>query len=245
MTYKVYIESLNNFPIGEWGVSALLGYRNRQTDVIFFEDIEEVPVSPYNIVVGCIETTNKYFEKLGINPKMALNIPKELEHYLGRKIWRSTMSELRLYSHIQSNFPMFIKGDGKAKQFIPGVVKNKEQIDLFFKDVPDEEPILISEDINFVSEYRCYIINGEIKGIYYYLGDFFKFPDSEIIKNAVKDYKSAPAGYTMDFGITKDGRTLLIECNDGWSIGNYGLDPSLYVKLLGARWLELMKQRII
>ncbi len=29
--------------------------------------------------------------------------------------------------------------------------------------------------------------------------------------------------FSMDFGLTDDGRTLLIEVNDGYSIGCYGL----------------------
>lgn len=43
----------------------------------------------------------------------------------------------------------------------------------------------------------------------------------------------------LDFGVTSDGRTLLIEMNDGYSLGAYGLEPELYAKLLTARWAEL------
>ena len=43
----------------------------------------------------------------------------------------------------------------------------------------------------------------------------------------------------MDFCLTDDGRTLLIEVNDGCSIGCYGLEPIDYAKLLSTRWAEL------
>ena len=43
----------------------------------------------------------------------------------------------------------------------------------------------------------------------------------------------------MDFGVTDDGRTLLIEINDGFSLGTYGIEDTLYAKLLTARWAEL------
>lgn len=43
----------------------------------------------------------------------------------------------------------------------------------------------------------------------------------------------------MDFGVTEDGRTILIEVNDGYSLGAYGLEPTLYTRLLTARWAEL------
>ena len=48
-----------------------------------------------------------------------------------------------------------------------------------------------------------------------------------------------PEGFAMDFGVTDDGRTLLIEVNDGYSLGTYGLEATLYARLLSARWAEL------
>ena len=50
----------------------------------------------------------------------------------------------------------------------------------------------------------------------------------------------APAGYAADFGVTGDGRTLLVEINDGYSLGCYGLQHNLYAQLLSARWAELV-----
>ena len=100
---------------------------------------------------------------------------------------------------------------------------------------------MVSEVVDFVSEYRGYVIKHELKGLKHYNGDFRFFPDVKTIEKAVEDYKSGPAGYSIDFGVTSDGRTLLIECNDGWSLGNYGLDHSMYTNLLTSRWLELMK----
>ena len=54
---------------------------------------------------------------------------------------------------------------------------------------------------------------------------------------------TAPAGYGIDFGITDDGKTLLVEVNDGHSLGNYNLRPVEYAKLLEARWDELANAR--
>ena len=64
-------------------------------------------------------------------------------------------------------------------------------------------------------------------------------PNDEVIKQAVQDYKTAPAGYSLDFGVTDTGRTLLIEVNDGYALGSYGLFYIDYAKLLSARWAEL------
>lgn len=68
--------------------------------------------------------------------------------------------------------------------------------------------------------------------------------DSNIITNCLNDYKEQPSGFTLDFGVTDDGRTLLIEVNDAFSLGCYGLDPLAYAKLLETRWAELTKNRM-
>jgi hypothetical protein len=45
-------------------------------------------------------------------------------------------------------------------------------------------------------------------------------PDPEVINNAIADYGPlAPAGYGTDFAILTNGRTVLVEINDGYSLG--------------------------
>jgi len=47
----------------------------------------------------------------------------------------------------------------------------------------------------------------------------------------------------MDFGILEDGRTCLVEVNDGYSLGRYdGINGSDYTDLLIARWNQLTNQ---
>ena len=47
------------------------------------------------------------------------------------------------------------------------------------------------------------------------------------------------AGYGVDFGVLSMGETALVEWNDGFSLGAYGLDKALYTELTVARWNEL------
>ena len=237
MKWTVYLESMNNFPIADWAVDAYLGFKNKQLDIIFFEEIEEVPRSRFNIVVACIEATNKYFERMGLPPKRALNIPIELEKYAQRNIEYMTMAEFKQ----DTRLPIFVKPNGKAKEFVGGIIKEDWSKKMFFNNVADDCPVLVSEVIDIDSEYRGYVHNGKLVGLYWYAGDFRIFPDVKVIDAAIADYPSGPAGYSIDFGITADGRTVLIELNDGWSLGNYGLEPSKYANLLLARWLEIMK----
>lgn len=54
--------------------------------------------------------------------------------------------------------------------------------------------------------------------------------------------KMPPAGYAIDFGRTADGRFLVVEVNEGYSIGSYGLFYIDYAKLISARWAEITQQ---
>ena len=40
-------------------------------------------------------------------------------------------------------------------------------------------------------------------------------------------------------GVTDTGESILIEINDGYSLGAYGLQSVQYAQLLSARWAEL------
>lgn len=95
------------------------------------------------------------------------------------------------------------------------------------------------ECVHFVSEWRCFLLYGQLIGIHFYYGDKNIECDREVINAAIKAFPNMPAGCALDFGVTDDGRTLLIEMNDGYSLGIYDLEPTLYVRLLTARWAEL------
>ena len=102
-----------------------------------------------------------------------------------------------------------------------------------------ETEILCSEALIFQSEWRCFVRYNEILGIRCYAGDSSKTCDMNIIARAVQECQELPAGCSLDFGVTDDGRTVLIEMNDGFALGCYGLNDELYAKLLSARWAEL------
>ena len=47
--------------------------------------------------------------------------------------------------------------------------------------------------------------------------------------------------------MTNEGKTVLIEINDGFSLGNYGMKSYEYARFLEARWDELVaaKEQIV
>lgn len=241
---KAYIKSCNGIPTDDWGYAAYIGFSQKQVNIIFYEDIEEVPATKFNIVVGPIEDTISYWKRIGVETPPALNIPYSLNAHTGRKWMEMSMAYLRMYSFGALPEKGFFIKSKELKKFIPGLVRNSGELGMFFKDVPDETVLIISDIVDFVSEYRCFIIDGEIKGVKHYLGDMLVFPDGKVIKDMVKDYHDAPIAYSLDVGVLSNGQTVLVECNDGWSLGNYGLDGTTYTNLLTKRWFEITKNAI-
>ena len=238
---NVYIRALNNFPTDDWGVTALMGFRMKGTNVKFYEDIEEVPLNRNSMVVGYIEDTKWFFEQMGWKVDYGLSLPTDLRNlkYLKRYVTKVWDCE-DIISHIDNNFikfPFFLK-PVNVKTFYPSIIKWKNEL------TPYEncKEFIISQLIDIVSEYRCYIIDKKIVGCYNYLGDFYQYPNLKLVDEMINAFENAPIGYSIDVAVLKNGETCLIECNDGWSLGNYGLEPKLYTRLLTERWIEILKQ---
>ena len=96
-----------------------------------------------------------------------------------------------------------------------------------------------SEKVNFLAEWRIWILDGKIIGINPYRGRWDLYPDPKVLQQAVNAYHSAPRAYALDFGITDKRETLLVEVSDAYALSSFGLDSVLYTKILITRWQEL------
>lgn len=238
--YTIYFKKYEKEFVDDFVASAYLGFKSKGKECKFYEDIKDVPVSKYNVVIGPIDETSYYFEQLGINilnDIPPINIPASLnsEAFLGRKTYIMSMREFK----DTQNVPIFAKSADVLKQFSAGVISKEKSKNDFYYDVPDDTRVLVSEVLNIESEYRVFVNRNEIIGMKNYIGNFFVYPDPKIIKIAIASYKNPPISYTIDFGVTLEGETVLIECNDGWSVGDYGLDQDIYAKFLLDRWIQI------
>lgn len=86
MTHKIYIQSFKGIPQDDWLFCAYTGFNRRGSEIILFENIDEVPVNKLNIVIAYIEDTIKYLTRLNIKPIQPLNIPDQLSSYAKRKV---------------------------------------------------------------------------------------------------------------------------------------------------------------
>ncbi|MFQ6603073.1 ATP-grasp domain-containing protein [Flavobacterium sp. C3NV] len=206
----------------------------------YFSVDEITDNDPESLIVGGIGNVRKRLEKFGVErPSNEIDYPKELEKYLGRKVWVSTIEEI---FRDEQKWNIFIKPKKETKKFVGKVVKDyKDFIGIVDNDNPTQ--IWCSEIVNFKTEWRCFIRYGEILDVRQYKGVWDSKIDLSVIKNAIKDFESSPASYALDFGIDDNDTMKLVEINDGHSLGTYGISPINYAKFLSARWSELTKTK--
>lgn len=92
--------------------------------------------------------------------------------------------------------------------------------------------------VQFLAEFRVYVLKEKIQGVFFYNGDPLLQPCVKTIQEMVSLYKEAPRAYSLDVGIC-DGKTLLVEVNDSIALGNYGISPKIQALMLWERWKEI------
>lgn len=219
--------------------------RNLGFEIVEFDgdDIENTLLCyPINIdkdvIIASVQASNEFFKAGGINPPTYIGYPIELENYLGRQVCEIFFSDIPDY-----DYPYFIKPSNDVKKFTGTVIENDFGLNILrdYDGVKDEDSVLLSNVINIVSEYRCFVHENELKGIQYYLGDFREYPDVSVIDNMILDYKSSNVAYTLDVGVTDKGETILIEVNDMWAIGSYGMNARIYALMCVRRMREIAR----
>ena len=85
------------------------------------------------------------------------------------------------------------------------------------------------------------MLDGQVLDVRPYTGDYHAQFDPSGIDDAISCWKDAPIAYGLDIGVTRDGRTLVVEVNDGYALGNYGLSPLNSINFHKAIWKEMVK----
>lgn len=252
-----YIKSKDGIPIEDWMFSAYLGFNHFGLNIILFEEIEEVPCKKDIILVSYIDETQKWFKKMGWieNPQLP-SIPFNEEFYNLKEIkkgdhlynFKIKMKDVR---DNKFEYPFFMKSVG-LKEFIPTIISNRNVLD--YQDlskIDDNCHIQLFPVIkNIESEWRVYVIDNEIVKVCNYLGNSFYndvfhfksyifgiicmfqfcFPDRKTYSLDIAEYVGEKEEYNYE----------LIEYNDFWSLGNYGLSPKEYALGLLRRWKEII-----
>lgn len=190
------------------------------------------------VFVGSVEFMTEVFKRIGIEqPKLPKNNLRPEKRML--------MSEL------QYEKPVFIKPTSIKK--FTGTVIDEMNIQQYKHHYPDTE-IIVQDVIDFQSEWRTYVFRNKVVDIKHYSGDlrvdFQKIYDFvEELMDGHPDMVDFPETFVIDIGVYYEKGEFLripkhsvIEFNDMWAIGNYGVNNDLYVRMLKDRYFDIIKK---
>lgn len=219
---------------------AAQGFEGLDIEVEFCRKHVELPALSRSVMlVDGVSQVRGALYRHGRRVRHIGDYPTELERFFGRRIETMTWGELN-----KQERRAFIKRPGKGN-FQPMVanfpfLKSKQSADVDpynVMHIDDNDTLLVSEPVTFLAEWRAFVLDGEVLDVRQYRGDWRLRPDEEVIDAANGAFcPDWIRGYAIDFGLTDDGRTLLVEVNAGYSLGAYGLRPDLYARLLAAAW---------
>jgi hypothetical protein len=250
---KAYLEKCGKEWFDDFVYLARQPLEDRGFTIVPFDDVSLVDLidcevfSKDDIVVGSVEATKAFWKSVGIDVPTYIGYPKSLESFYGRKIKGTRFGKITI-----DDLPIFIKPAYDIKLFTGFVLDNKStlhNIGMYYSEVNPNTAVYTSEPIDIASEYRCFVHKNELVGIKHYSGDFELFPSVSYIHKMIEAYKDeAPISYTLDVGILENKQdnmlqTILIEINDFWAIGGYGLDGRTYVRMLIDRFQQIKNKK--
>lgn len=245
---KAYVELKRGLPVNTDIQKAIDGFESLVYDIKTFAK-EDIVLGKFdyaalnNVFVGSIDTMNMLFNRLGKLPE-PIDYPEFLfnDNLLTRKVSKDILGTV--YSNCANEFRThkevfyFVK-PVDTKLFDGSIVTNVESLS-YFRGHSVMTPVWISDKIDIVSEWRAYIHNKKLVQCSNYAGDFTLVPDYSYIQKLIKGYDNAPVSYTIDVAVLKDGRTDVVEFNDFWAIGSYGLDSMKYAEMLRDRYFQII-----
>ena len=229
----LYVESLSNSKrlAFDFCYSAMMGAEQAGIAVRSVPYSDDIPLTPTNILVGSVEFCCKWLNRAGIITPTAVDI-NLFPHHANRITYIKHISEI-------DEYPIFIKPYETIKAFTGFVATDKMSKQLWsemYDGLVCTQPVL-----DIVSEYRVYVTNHKLLDIKHYGGDPLAFPFQSRIKSCLQRAREVLThhSYTLDIGVLSNGSTILVEVNDGWACGNYGLPPDQYYQFVKNRWLQL------
>jgi hypothetical protein len=160
---------------------------------------------------------------------------------LGRRVWPSTLGAVR--AGLARGDEAFVKPRGVAKSFTGRVVASPEDLFGIRVSSPNTQ-VWCSEPVHFRAEHRVFLVHSKIVAVTQYDGYHHQLDlvAAEMVITSIRP--SLPAGCAVDLGTLDTGQVVLVEANDGFSLGRYGLEAEVYCDLLLARWSELTSHRL-
>ena len=237
---KVYIRYRGDIPDGVNAAAAIEGFHNRGVEVVPFQGFGDVEaLGDLGPSVGLVGFIGDIYSALRLLKKplpLALDYPDSLTEYFNRKIRRGILDEV-----YRSTERVFVK-PVQQKLFTGFVWEGFKSAVSRTPGLPGNTEVWISECVEFLSEYRTFVLDGKILDCRRYKGDWSKAPDKRMLETAVDIYSmgcDSPRAFCLDVGITNIDPCCLVEVNNAYAFGHYGLQSELYAQMLEATWIEM------
>jgi hypothetical protein len=184
--------------------------------------------------IGSVEFMRLVFSRIGITD---VKLPQNSN----RSHQILTLGEVK--SRVSCGEKLFIK-PLEIKLFTGFVLDNS--IYNSITGIPDDTQVLVYEPFasQIVAEWRTYIFENKIEDIKNYSGDLFVVPNKKFIEELIQKNRSTfPNAYVIDIGILQGGDNVVIEYNDAWAIGNYGMPNDTYFRFLKNRYFDIIRPK--
>lgn len=246
MITKAYIQEYGNGKTEPEFLKVKNVLESRGADCEFFTikklHRNQIRFNKETLIVGDHSSMLYTFKRLGIS-SFTSSYPQSLRPYLKRTVWETTVKKLMMQNHEES-LNIFVKPKSKIKLFTGFVINSQHDL-LRLESFSKETALFCSSVVEWLSEFRVFVNQSEIVGIKNYSGNENLQFDMDMVKTAIKDFENSDErtdAYGIDFGILSSGETALVEWNDGYALGSYGLDKEIYTDLILSRWEEILQE---
>jgi len=161
--------------------------------------------------------------------------PDEIKNHMYRDVRSVRVEELQ-----SGDFFKPLPEDHKL--FSPFVKDDSLQCKLTIAKIPSDHIVLTTQAVEFLSEFRVYVLEGKILDICFYKGEPSLFPDPITVKDMVSKVSHHSIAFGLDVGVLSTGETAVIEMNDFCCLGNYGLKAQQYALCIAKRWTQVYTQ---
>ena len=230
--------------------NAMYGFLEMGAEIIPYHTIDDIydRVEREDIVLDYIDQCNEIFAKFDIKPNIP-DYPDNMREFLGRKVWKDTINSISC-DESKWTAGYFVKPI-RDKAFTGKIISSIADL-VGCGNHSENYEVLVSEPLDILAEWRGFIRYDKLIDLrpYGMLLDktrqsYIYHYDSEIVQRMLKafvEWEDRPAACSMDICYTRDGRTLLVEFNDAYALGHYGLPSIQYAKLISARWAQLLER---
>ena len=183
------------------------------------------------IPVGTLEFVHKRMEYLKITPPSPLNYPiGDFPFYRESRLQPKVLDR-----PFVAPYDCFVKSADKVKEFDPFESYKGDSVE------GSGRAQITCLTNSIISEYRCFVLNGKLKGMHWYKGSFdpLKAPSIKFIERVIREWTDQPPAYTLDIMRyqDEDGSMIddVVEAHHFYSCGMYGFKhPDLC--LMYSRW---------